>query len=177
MCLVGIPTMDPKGSKYRSIEPSNQKVVGWHRHKERYAKLLNPDLEYWSAFISRPDCGEWMMSKEYAEAVQSVWLGKKTAVIGSCEDGRENKMLRAVRLSQDAQFIECPYRGAYAEIANLERAALASGCELIIISAGVTATCLANRLSKNVQALDLGSIGGFLCTKLAGDKYEKELNK
>ncbi len=176
MCLVGIPTMDPKGSKYRSFNDEG-KEVGWARHKERYAKLFNPDIEYWSAFISRPDCGEWMMNKEYARAVQSVWLGKKVAVIGSCEGGAINKMWKAVSLTQEAVFIECPFRGAYAEIKNLEKSALASGCDMIVISAGVTATCLANRLSTRVQALDMGSIGGFLLNQLAGENNDKERNK
>ncbi len=171
MCLVGIPTMNPAGSKYRSVEPSNGKVVGWHRHIQRYAKALNPDLEYWSAFISRPDCGKWMLNREYAEAAQSIWLGKKTAVIGSREDGHENKLWKAVQLTQPAQFIECPFRDAYAEIKNLERAALDCDAELIIISAGVTATCLANRLSKHKQAVDLGSVGGFLLKMFGLEKF------
>src|SRR6185369_434283 len=136
-CLVGIPTMDPKGSKYRKIEPTNGKIVGWARHKERYAALLNPDIEYYSAFISRPDCGEWMLTIDYARAVQSVWLGKSVAVIGSTVDGAENKLWKAVSLTQEAQFIECPFRGAYAEIDNLEQAARNCGKELILISAGV----------------------------------------
>ena len=170
-CLVGIPTMDPRGSKYRTVEPSNGKVVGWHRHRERYARLLNPDVEYWSAFISRPDCGEWMLNIDYARAVQSLWLGRKTAVIGSKEEGRENKLWKAVSLSQEVEFIECQFRDAYATIKDLERAALKSEADLILISAGVTATCLANRLAPKKQALDLGSIGGFLCKMLGGEKW------
>lgn len=168
--LVGIPTMDPTGARYRAVGGKKKQVVGWERHKERYAKMLNPKIEYYSAFISRPDCGKWMMTAEYAKAVQSLWLGKRAAVIGSNEGGRTNKLWKAVSLTQEVQFIPCPHTGAYAEIANLERAAKASGAELILISAGVTATCLANRLSPYVQALDLGSIGGFLCKMLRGHK-------
>jgi hypothetical protein len=175
-CLVGIPTMDPKGSKYRTVNEEG-KIVGWARHKDRYAQLLSPDIEYYSAFISRPDCGEWMMNADYARAVQSVWLDKKVAVIGSCEGGAINKMLKAVSLTQEAVFIECPFRGAYAAIKELEKAALLSGCDMIVISAGVTATCLANRLSTRVQALDMGSIGGFLLNQLAGENNDKERNK
>lgn len=165
-CLIAIPTMDPKGSKYKTWEPKVEKYHGWHRHKDRFCKHLSPDVEYWSAFISRPDCGEWMMSAEYAQAVQSIWLGKKVCVIANNEEDRENKLLRAVRFTQECEYIPCPYRSAYAEIDMLEREALSSGCEMILISCGVTATCLANRLSPKVQAIDIGSIGGFLCSML-----------
>ena len=165
-CLIGIPTMDPKGSKYRHQEPTTGKWHGWHRHKERFCKHLSPDVEYWSAFITRPDCGEWMMNAEYAKAVQSIWLEKNVCVIANNEEDRENKILKAVRFTQECTYIPCPYRSAYAEIDMLEKEALSSGCELILISAGVTATCLANRLSPKVQAVDIGSIGGFLCSNL-----------
>lgn len=161
-CLIGIPTMDPRGSKYKTIEPKTGKAVGWFRHKERFCKHLSPDVEYWSALITRPDCGHWMMSPQYAKAVQSVWLGKKVAVIAS----EGSKVLKAVLFTQEALSIPCPPRLAYAEIDSLEQKALKSGCELILISAGVTATCLANRLSPRVQAVDIGSIGGFLISNL-----------
>lgn len=172
-CLIGIPTMDPKGTKYRTPEPKTGKVNGWYRHKDRFCKHLNPEIEYYSALITRPDCGKWMMTAEYAEAMQSIWLGKSVAVIGSMEGGATNKMWKAVSFTQEAEFIECPYMGAYAVIDELEGKALACGKGLIIISAGVTATCLANRLSPRVQALDLGSIGGFLCKMLGAEKWDK----
>lgn len=161
-CLIAIPTMDPKGSKYRTIEPSTGKAVGWFRHKERFCKHLSPDVEYWSALITRPDCGSWMLTPDYAKAVQSIWLGKKVAVIAS----EGSKVLRAVQFTQEALSIPCPSRLAYAEINELEQKALRSGCEIVLISAGVTATCLANRLSPRIQAVDIGSIGGFLIRHL-----------
>lgn len=166
-CLIGIPTMDPKGSKYKTWEPEVSKFHGWHRHKERFCKLLSPDVEYWSALITRPDCGEWMLTKEYAEAVQSIWLGKKVALIANTEEDRKNKLHSVVEFTQECHFIPCPYAGAYAEIDRLEKAALSSGCDMILISAGLTATCLANRLSPRVQAIDIGSIGGFLAKMLS----------
>jgi hypothetical protein len=164
-CLVGIPTMDHKGPRYKHIEPSTGKEVGWFRHKERYCQYLSPDVTYYSSLITRPNCGEWMMTTEYAKLLQSIWLGKKTVLIGS--EGQGNKMLGAVRLSQEPVFIECPWSGAYKVIGDLQKKALSvKGAEIILISAGVTATCLANRIAKFMQAVDIGSIGGFLCTML-----------
>jgi hypothetical protein len=161
-CLIAIPTMDPNGMRYRHQEPVTKKWNGWHRHKDRFCKHLFPDVEYWSALITRPDCGEWMMGKDYAEAVQSIWLGKKVAVMAS----EGSKILKAVQFTQEAVSILCPPRWAYAEISELEKKALNSGVEMILISCGVTATCLANRLSPKMQAVDIGSIGGFLCSML-----------
>ena len=174
-CLIAIPTMDNKGAKYKNpIIDKESSPHGWYRHRARFAEYLSPDIEYWSAFITRPDSAQWINTLEYAKAFQSLWEGRKVAVIGSSPDGRENKILRAVRFTQDAEFIECPYRDAYREIDRLYDKALASKADLILISAGVTATCLAHRLSKKVQALDVGSVGGFLCKMLAGEESEPE---
>lgn len=167
--IVGVPTMDVKGSKYRSIEPTTGKAVGWFRHKERFNRFLDHDREYYSAFISRPDCGKWMLNVDYAKALQSIWIGKQVAVIGSESD---NKMYKAVKFTNDdALFIECPFREAYSQIDRLEQAALDSGREMILISAGVTATVLAYRLAPKVQAIDIGSVGGFLCKMLGAEKW------
>jgi len=171
-CIVGIPTMNPKGSKYRNIEPSNGKPVGWFRHKERYCRLLSDKVEYYSAFISRPDCGEWMMNVEYAKLVQSLWLGRKVLVIGP----PDNKISLAVKITQDCDFIECKKTQAYAQIDKLEKQALQSDADLILITAGMLATCLAHRLSPHKQAIDIGSIGGFMLTALVHNevRYAKE---
>lgn len=168
-CLVGIPTMDPAGDKYRKRN-ENGDEVGWFRHAERYCRFLQPGRTYYSALISRPDCGAWMRTPEYCRALQSIWHGKRVAVIGS--EGESNKMLKAVRLTnEDVAYIECPFRQAYAAIDDLERQALESGRELIVISAGVTATCLAYRLADRVQAVDIGSVGGFILRMMGAEKW------
>lgn len=160
--LIGIPTMDPKGCRYWN----------WKRHIDRYTKLFPADREYYSALISRPDCGEWMQTIQYAKAVQKLWLGKRAVFVGS-EIGR-NKMLKAMELTQEVKAIECNFRGAYSQIDELEQRVLDSGSEIAILSHGASATCLAARLSPNMQAIDLGSIGGFLIKMLAGDKLTEQ---
>lgn len=161
-CLIGIPTMDEKGSRYWN----------WKRHLDRYTKLIPHNREYYSSFISRPDCGDWMLTREYAEAVQSIWLGKKVCFIGS-EPGR-NKLAKAIEMTQEIVFIEAPFREAYSQIDSLENSALKSGCDMVIISAGVTATCLAYRLAPKIQAVDLGSIGGFMVKMLGLEKWNND---
>ena len=48
---------------------------------------------------------------------------------------------------------------------------LAHAPDIVILSAGPTASCLANRLARaGVQAVDLGSAGGFLLKLLEGGR-------
>lgn len=150
-CLVGIPTMDPAGSRYWN----------WKKHKARFCKFLGR-IKYYSSLVTRPDCGEWMETREYAEHLQRIWAGRDVAIISE----PESKLLEAVRRTNDVVHIECPMYCAYSRIDHLEADALASGADLVLISAGPTATCLANRLAPYTQAVDLGSVGGFLLRKL-----------
>lgn len=153
-CLVGIPTLDPMGAKYES----------WIRHEERFLQLLSPEMKYHSAFISRPDSAQWIMCREYAEEVQKLWAGKKAAVV--CEP--DNSMLGLIReTARETNHIECPSSGAYAMIKQFRAAILKLKPDVAILSVGPTATCLAHRLSNRVQAIDIGSAGGFLRKLLA----------
>jgi hypothetical protein len=109
------------------------------------------------------------MTPEYCEAVQSLWAGRKTTII--CEP--TNKLLSVVQMkARKLSHIVCPHQGAYAQIATLEKAALHGAPDIVLLSIGVTATCLAHRLAcRGVQALDLGSIGGMLAHLLPlGDR-------
>ena len=86
------------------------------------------------------------------------------AFIGS-EIGR-NKLEKVIRLTSPVVPIECPFREAYGVIDDLQKRALDADVDMVVISAGVTATCLAARLSPHIQAIDLGSIGGFMAKML-----------
>ncbi len=162
MCIVGIPTMDPKGPKYQFTEPRNGHPSGWVRHRPRFMQLLNESSVplYYSAFVTRPDSAPWIRTLDYAKQIESLWASKKAVVV--CEKG--NSIYKVVRHSCGSiEHIRCPSHRAYAEIGSLESACTVKRPDIVIISAGPTATCLANRLSKRgIQALDLGSIGGWL---------------
>lgn len=148
-CIVGIPTMDPAGTKYHSFV----------RHTGRFLKFLG-NIRYYSALISRPDCGAWLETLEYALHVQKIWLGKKRVAIVSEPD---NKLLTNVRKTNAVDHVPCPMYGAYAFIDQFERDVLKLKPDVALLSIGPTATCLANRLAGHgIQAVDLGSIGGFL---------------
>lgn len=149
-CLVGIPTYDPAGPKYEN----------WLRHKDRFRTLLQPGVPYFSAFVSRPDSAPWINTKEYAELVQSIWAGKSVAVI--CE--KTGSMLPTIKLAAArVKHFVCPREKAYARIDKLQESVTIWNPDIVVMAAGPTATCLANRFAgQHIQAVDLGSAGGFL---------------
>jgi hypothetical protein len=153
-CLVAIPTMDPKGPKYEN----------WTRHAERFERLLDPGRVYGSAFVSRPDSAPWINSRLYAHKVEAIWRGKRAVVVGE----KGGSMAKIVKRSAGRAFhLSCPRHRAYDRIDLLERFIRELEPEVVILSAGPTASCLANRLAPTIQAVDLGSAGGFLSRLLA----------
>lgn len=157
-CLVAIPTMDPAGQKYHS----------WARHKQRFAGLLrrNPkSLTYYSAFISRADSAEWIRTREFAEEFSKLWIGKSVAVL--CE--KDSGALRAldVRKPWVLEHIECDSHEQYARIDEFEKRLAKNKPDVVLLSCGMTATCLAHRLSRRgIQAIDFGSGGSWIAKLL-----------
>lgn len=149
-CLVGIPTFDPEGPKYGN----------WLRHMPRFGALLQPGIPYYSAFVSRPDSAPWINTREYAALVESVWAGKKVVVV--CE--KSGSMLQTVSMAAAyVKHVICPRHEAYAQIDFIEDKVRTARPDVVIMAAGPTATCLANRLAADhIHAVDLGSAGGFL---------------
>jgi hypothetical protein len=150
-CIVGIPTMDPHGPKFKN----------WEARQERTVKFLNPAMQYYSSFISRPDSAPWILTRDDAAKVCDIWRGKKTAII--CE--ADNKLLDVVRKTTEAKVkhFTCPHTETYKVIDALEIDMIRGRFDCVVMSCGPAATCLARRLSKQgVQAIDLGSAGGFL---------------
>lgn len=155
-CLVGVPTMDPAGPKCEN----------WLRHAERFAGAMVEGQQYVSAFVSRPDSAPWINSLAYAKRVEHLWAQRRAVVV--CE--KKGSMIRAVKRSaREAIHVACPRHGAYAVIDRLEAKVLAFAPDVVILSAGPTASCLANRFARQgVHAVDLGSAGGFLLKLLEG---------
>lgn len=154
-CLIGIPTMDPAGPKYEN----------WTRHQRRFEAILRPEQVYVSAFVTRPDSAPWIDSRDYAERVQRIWAGKRAVVL--CE--KSGSMIKTVqRAAGRAWHLSCPRHRAFKWIDRMEAKILGLEPEVAILSCGPTASILANRLAgKGVQAVDLGSAGGFLGRLLA----------
>lgn len=157
MCLRGIPTFDKRSPKYKT----------WIKHTERFTRLLRAKGEFYSAFISRPDSAPWIRTREFALEFVKLWEGKRVAVL--CEP--DSGALRALALSAPASIdhVECPHSLAYAKIDGFERQLLRNDPQIIVMSCGMTATCLAKRFAAHgVQAIDFGSGGSFIAKELAG---------
>lgn len=158
-CIVGIPTMDPKGPKF----------ANWDRHRKRFEQTLKGTTLpiYYSAFITRPDSAPSIFCPAFAEGMRELWAGKRTAIL--CEP--DSKMLKVLQLGAAAAVthFECPTYQAYDSIDTFEQQLLRSGSQIVFMSCGPSATCLANRLSRQgLQAIDIGSAGGFLLKLLMG---------
>lgn len=149
-CLVGIPTMDPRGPKYES----------WSRHRERFERVIQRAGPFYSAFVTRPDSAPWIETQEYFQLVQSVWAGKKVVLLSE----PTNKLLPVInRTAAALTAIECPSHECYPLIAKFERQILSLKPQLAVLACGVTATCLANRLAGHgLHTLDFGSAGGMM---------------
>lgn len=147
--LVGIPTMDPNGCRFWN----------WSRHIQRYANLLPSDVLFYSAFVARPDCAQWIDNKEYVAGVAALWKDKRVTVVAEAN----GSMIKAVEYgAREIIHVECPVREAYAVIDQLEADVVKSKPEITIMAAGATATCLANRLQRRgMHAMDLGTGGKF----------------
>lgn len=155
-CLAGVwPLRGQQGPKYESLM----------RHEPRFLGVLSGRVSYVSSMITRPDCAPWIHTKEFAESVESLWRGRKAVVV--CE--KHGSIYKTVHLRAGlTQHVQCPHREAYAQIDLLMAEVLALAPEVVVLSAGPTATCLANRLAGHgIQALDLGSSGRWLGRLLA----------
>ncbi len=157
-CIVGIPTMDPKGPKHES----------WIRHQSRFERVLQGKFQYHSAFVTRPDSAPWIECDEYYELVTSIWRDKHAVIL--CEP--DNKMRKFIaRTSAKATWLECPSHGAYALIDQFMQQILKLKPDVAVLCAGPTATCLAPRLCREGQhAIDFGSAGGMFARLSKGKK-------
>jgi hypothetical protein len=156
-CLVAIPTMDPAGAKVRS----------WLRHRDRFARILRKShvKDFYSAFISRPDSAQWIRTREFALEFAKLWADKRVAVL--CEN--ESGTLRAIDAVKVTELyhVVCPSHEAYKRIDEFEQEIAKYKPQVAILSCGMTATCLANRLTKRgIQAIDFGSGGSFIAKLL-----------
>lgn len=149
--IVGIPTMYSGGPKY----------TNWLRHAERFCKILDPNLQYYSSFVSRPDSAPWIDNSDFCSKVEQLWAGKFAVVL--CE--KKGSILTAVkRKAERIIHIECPTHEAYSDIDNFEKEIMLLDPDIAILSCGPTATCLANRLM--IHAVDVGSMGKMLSRNL-----------
>lgn len=150
-CIVGIPTVNPESPKYEL----------WKGLRNRFSPFLSKKLVYYSSFITRPDSAPWLGTKEYFDAIESLWKGQRVTFIGNGVRSLTPKFLEDTGAAH-VDWVECSYAHSYVAIDSLQRAALAFPNNRILLCVGPTATCLANRLARHGRhAIDLGHIGMF----------------
>lgn len=149
--LVGIPTIDDRNPKHQN----------WRDLMPRFSPFLTQGATYHSSFITRPDNAPWLGTKEYFDAVESLWKGRGVVFIGNGQRSLTAKFLMDTG-ADVVHWIKCSYRDSYAEIDRLEIEALRSRHNRVLMCVGPTATCLASRLAQRGRhAVDLGHIGMF----------------
>lgn len=152
-CLVGIPYVESRAPRAQTWR---------HYSTEKYTKLYNPEKQYYSAFITRPDSAPWIASSEaYWQDIKSLYKDKDIIIVSGSRKGfRVEEMENEVR---SLQFIETLPEQAYGEIDNIEREIGSDTSKTVLLAVGATATVLAHRLAmRGFQALDLGHLPMFM---------------
>lgn len=149
-CLPCIPTMDQKSPRYAT----------WPQYAARYRRVLDLHRVYGSAFIGcRAKC-PWIDTAEYVRRLRALPVGKRAIALAPADIVAAD--LRPI-IPALAAVIECPKTQAYDVIDQLERDCVAAAPELVLITGGVMATCLANRLAaRGIQGVDWGRAVGLL---------------
>jgi hypothetical protein len=154
-CLVGIPY----------IAHNSPKKVTWeHYSVSKYQELYNPDKQYYSAFITRPDSAPWIDTQEYWEMARQLYVNKDIIIVSGSRKGfRVDEIEKECKSVQE--FEALPVQ-AYMHIDYLEKQiekACKSKDKPVFLAIGATATVLAWRLAeKGIQALDLGHLPMFM---------------
>lgn len=149
-CIVGIPRLDPRSPK----------ITNWRKYEGKYPRFLTSAIDYYSAFITRPDSAPWINTKDFFDQIESLWRGQRVTLVCNGVRSLTPEFLMKTGAAQ-VDWVECPYRDAYRAIDKLEAEILAIPNKRVLLCAGPTATCLASRLSKPKHAIDLGHIGMF----------------
>lgn len=148
-CLPAIPTMDPRSPRFEF----------WPKHAARFLTILDVGRVYGSAFVGRPDVSPWIDTADYIRKFRGLWRGRGVAIVASADN-------TAWHMARDAARIVCPATDAYAAIGMLERACLEARPDIVLIAAGPTATCLADRLARRgLHAIDIGKAPRWLAKR------------
>lgn len=155
--LVGIPW----------VHPDSPKKGNWLKYTQApYIDLYNPQKQYYSSFITRPDSAPWIDTPGYWHAIQSLWHGRDVIIVSG-----SNKGFRINELESDVaslKFIKTLPEQAYNEIDKIEEEIGTDTSKLVLLAVGATATVLAARLvKKGFQALDLGHLPMFIRRRTA----------
>ncbi len=177
--IVGIPRLDSRSPKFEN----------WKKQARYFQELVveRPPKHfiYGSSFITRPDSAPGINTKDYFDAVESLWRGQTVILVGNGKRSLTKQFLEETG-AKGVGWIECPYRDAYASAGSIYKSVtqLAQACSIkrVLLCCGPTATILADKLAgAGLHAIDLGHIGMFwrryLDTKNPIHVEQREINK
>lgn len=160
-CLVGIPNM----YNGNTAEPGTKAHHFWGNMSKRryYDALIDPEKQYYSSFITRPDNAVSINTAEYFDYCRLIW--DQRPVVYVCGEG--------VPFCKDAEYldnaivrgqVQGPAVNAWANYQEILTNCLKYPKDtLFLIRLGPTATVLAFDLcNTGYQALDLGHFGMFV---------------
>lgn len=147
-CLIGVPRFN--------IGP---KAPFWSKYDRREIHaLMNPNRNYGSAFVTRPDSAPWINRPDYWAKVKRLWAGKDVTLVRGSGKSLTADMLVEARQVRE---IVAPAKNAFAQYDALM--AEIGTPETVLLCLGATATIMAEELSvKGVHAVDLGHVGMFI---------------
>lgn len=137
--------------------PMRRAIGIWHDKLSAHAS----DRLYYSTLVTRLDVFPRLGTEEFFDSFARLWRGKRVTLISNGVRSLTPEML-IDEGADHVDFIQCPASNAYSQIDELEDTALRASNHVVVMCAGMTATCLAERLArKGCQALDVGHIGRF----------------
>lgn len=168
--LVGVPTLDTRSPKF----------LLWNNMTPKFAPYLNPKGVYYSSFITRPDSAPWLAVPEYFDKLESLWKDQTVTFVGNGVRSLTPKFLLGTGARQ-VDWVECSYAHSYVQIEYLMERVTSINNHRVLLCAGATATCMAERLAKRgYHAIDLGHIGMYwrrYGEKLLQILEQREINK
>jgi hypothetical protein len=146
---------------FHDYEPfKGRRAEGLHNWAQRIQAAAPPDKVLHSTLISRPDVlTGWGETPDYFDTVASLWRDKRVTLIANGERSLTPQLLMDEG-ADGVDFVDCAAVNAYDEIDALYERALHKLNHTVLLCAGPTATCLAERLARaGRQAIDIGHVG------------------
>lgn len=152
-CLIGIPDMNPESPKWWF----------WKKYPNKYPRMLNPQMTYYSQFITRPDSAPAIDVPAFYDKMETLWREQDVVLVR----GSDRSLVEGcgtMRCAKSVHTVMCARRDAYADINQVERQVMdvcaTHGVKRVLLCAGAMATVLAYRLARHgLHAIDLGHIG------------------
>jgi hypothetical protein len=143
-CAVGIPNLMADTKPF------------WDRYRsDRYARLLDQQRVYLSAFISRPDSAPWIHTPAYWRMVEDLWRDKDVTLVRGSDKSLTPALLSSAK---NVREVRCERQDAWRNYARLlDRIGTPTR---VLLCCGPTATVLAVDLcARGVHAVDVGHVG------------------